>query len=567
MKLIGWGRVYNKFLVISISVSVIPILLLGLFSFVISTRNIVDSYVSIVHDNLITSNNILNILTADIRDKSRQILANEIITNAIQNHDEADGMFLGVQLTRTLDMEIQRILDDNRLHFSVYLFSDNGFRYQYNSDNAVWDRLGDFKVDKWYQETINARGREMFFLYNVMDMMQKDMSNLSTSKLLIDLETGEEFGILVINVRKEYYNKVFPVMTKPGDYVIAEKFNSETRVLNLNNSECHFNEVVIRHMNGNDVRNNIILRFNNTRTGWSLVHVVSRVEVMRNNLLIPIITLIVSLILIFGSILVSIISARAITEPLSKLNTAIVEMEDKGYTTVGSFGDDDVGIIGNRFIEMAQKNVELNSYILDMQALEREAEFNALQAQINPHFLYNTLTTIYWMSKFGKQDDVAQIALDLSSMFKMVLSNHDNMITVSEEIEYIRQYLSILNKRYNDKIQIKWELEDAIYDKYIMKLILQPLVENAIKHGLEPKTGEWKLTITGKLRSDDLIFSIEDNGIGMDIKDSFAYGVGLENVSERISLKHGSPYGLSFESEKNVGTKVTIRIPRNDSGE
>jgi two-component system sensor histidine kinase YesM len=231
---------------------------------------------------------------------------------------------------------------------------------------------------------------------------------------------------------------------------------------------------------------------------------------------------------------------------------------------VENFGDGEVGAIGNRFIEMAQRNNQLNKRIVGLSLLEKEAELKALQAQINPHFLYNSLAAMYWLAKFDKCAEVAQMAESLSDIFKFTLNKGRDMITVAEEIKYIQKYIDIQNIRYNNRIQTFWDIDASLMNQKMLKLILQPLVENAIYHGLEPQLGEWKLNISGHAENGVMLFTVSDNGVGMDVSSSLAHGFGINNVTERIRYKYGGEYGCDFQSSVGNGTTVSVRIPRAD---
>ena len=217
------------------------------------------------------------------------------------------------------------------------------------------------------------------------------------------------------------------------------------------------------------------------------------------------------------------------------------------------------------------------SLVIREQENLKKAELRALQAQINPHFLYNTLDTIIWMAESKKTDQVVKIVTALSSFFRISLSKGMDWITIGEEVERIKSYLTIQKMRYHDILDFKIEVDSNVTENTILKLILQPLVENALYHGIKNKRQGGTISVRARRKGEDeVMLEVEDDGIGFtpqklaqlraelnddsgEIKTESGYGIG--NVNNRIRLYYGKQYGLSVESEYNTGTRVTLVIP------
>lgn len=209
----------------------------------------------------------------------------------------------------------------------------------------------------------------------------------------------------------------------------------------------------------------------------------------------------------------------------------------------------------------------------------REAELELLQAQINPHFLYNTLDTIIWLAESGKQAEVVRMVSSLSDFFRTSLNHGDGMVTLRQEERHMRSYLQIQQVRYQDILEYEIDFPDNLMKAMIPKITLQPLVENALYHGIKNRRGKGKITVSAASVDEDVVISVDDNGIGMSCeklnevlallkkKDDGTEGqpkrdsYGFYNVNERIKLKFGEQYGLSIKSEYGKGTCVSIRIP------
>jgi two-component system sensor histidine kinase YesM len=218
----------------------------------------------------------------------------------------------------------------------------------------------------------------------------------------------------------------------------------------------------------------------------------------------------------------------------------------------------------------------LDSKIKEQENLKK-AELRALQAQINPHFLYNTLDTIIWMAESKKTDEVIKIVSALSDFFRISLSKGMDWITIGEEVERIRSYLTIQKMRYRDILDYKIEVDEDVTQNTILKLLLQPVVENALYHGIKNKRQGGTISVRGSRKGEDeILLEVEDDGIGFtpeklaqlraelddesgDIQLESGFGIG--NVNKRIQLYYGKPYGLTVQSEYTTGTRVTLVIP------
>ena len=210
----------------------------------------------------------------------------------------------------------------------------------------------------------------------------------------------------------------------------------------------------------------------------------------------------------------------------------------------------------------------------------RASELKALQAQINPHFLYNTLDSIKWLAKLNHVPQISVIVTQLGKLLRSSINTDNDLITVEESIVNIQSYLAIQKIRYSDKFETLMEIAPEILQYQIPKLILQPIVENAIIHGLEGKKDKGRLIIRGVLAEDDLIFEVIDNGVGMrpekeaalnageDLRSSlFVHSIGIQNVNRRIKLYYGPDYQVTIQSVLGEGTKVTLRMSITPEGE
>jgi two-component system sensor histidine kinase YesM len=239
---------------------------------------------------------------------------------------------------------------------------------------------------------------------------------------------------------------------------------------------------------------------------------------------------------------------------------------------------DEITELGLSFNSMVGKIRELLDAKVKEQENLKKAELRALQAQVNPHFLYNTLDTIIWMAEANRTAQVVDLVRALSRFFRTTLSKGKDWITVREEIDHVASYLAIQKMRYRDILDYAIDMPDDVYDGRMLKLTLQPLVENALYHGIKNKRSGGSITVRGRaLAGGRLLLEVEDNGIGI-TREKLALlraqldgglgaataseiGYGLNNVNQRIKLYYGQEYGLAIESEHLHGTRVSLLIP------
>ncbi len=270
--------------------------------------------------------------------------------------------------------------------------------------------------------------------------------------------------------------------------------------------------------------------------------------------------------------------SRSIYIPIKRLHDVTKTItKDDLQVLVTRENADEIAELGISFNIMIGKIRELLAAKMKEQESLKKAELRALQAQINPHFLYNTLDTIIWMAEAQQTDQVVELVSALSSFFRISLSKGRDWITIGEEIERTRSYLTIQKMRYRDILDFRIEVDDAVASNTILKLILQPLVENALYHGIKNKRNGGMIQVRARQSGDGQIsLQVEDNGIGFtperlatvqaqlssdsdDIR--LESGFAINNVNRRIQLYYGRQYGLSIESEHHVGTRVTLVIP------
>ena len=275
------------------------------------------------------------------------------------------------------------------------------------------------------------------------------------------------------------------------------------------------------------------------------------------------------------SLILSFLLYRAITRPLNEIVTRMKNIAYGDFSPQGYNVDtrNEVEKVHNNFNWMAKRVAQLMEKNIQVTAQKRDAELKALQSQINPHFLYNTLDAINWMAMLNKQDDISEMIKNLSRFFRYGLSDGKEIITIEEEIKHVEAFLEIEKFRYKNRFKVYFNLDKRLLQHKTLKFILQPFVENAFVHGFKETNGEGIIRIQLFSNEDNIYFEVIDDGVGMEpdlinkVLKEKSEGYGIKNVDERIKLKYGIQYGITIYSRLGEGTNVTIAIPKNPPSE
>lgn len=309
-------------------------------------------------------------------------------------------------------------------------------------------------------------------------------------------------------------------------------------------------------------------------TGWKLVSVVPMKAFTMGMEGTRYLAILLVLLALFAVIILNQLVSAQIAKPLKKLNDSIKEWESGNMEPdiyVG--GSMEVEHLGKTLRSTVEQIQQLMQDIVVEQEEKRKSELDALQSQINPHFLYNTLDSIVWMITGEKYDEAVFMITQLASLFRISLSKGKTIIKLEDEIKHARNYMNIQKVRYKNTFEVDFQIDPEILQCCTVKLILQPILENAIYYGMEYMDGEGEITVTGYRQEQDIYIEIQDNGLGMPEEEAAKLlvegqrerkrgsGVGLINVHSRIALRFGAEYGLIIESYPDEGMLVKIHLP------
>lgn len=408
---------------------------------------------------------------------------------------------------------------------------------------------------------------------------------LTVGKRIISMKNGQNIGFVFINVRESMISDIFPEM-KEGEYqnefmlvdeekrivgyedadILLRPIEEREVVSFLNNSM----ETDILSVAGEDY---LVVKTDIEKLGWTLLSGTSVSELTRGITNTAKLTIFIGLFAaVTATILIAVLSKK-ITRPIHALTVSANHIKRGDFSAVyDTDAQDEVGILAQAFKKMSERIQGLIKAVEEEQEQKRKYEFALIQTQIQPHFLYNTLDLIYIMCESDMAHEGSAVTKALADFYRISLSGGREIITIEEELRHIENYLYIQRARYADIMNFEIDCSPMVMDYKIVKLTLQPLIENAIYHGLKMKDGGGMIQVGGWAEGDDIILSISDNGVGMnpnriqelldEEEDENSGHFGLKSVRRRLQLYYGKAASIEIDSEEGTGTKITVKIPK-----
>lgn len=379
------------------------------------------------------------------------------------------------------------------------------------------------------------------------------------------------FSGLLLNNHSMFPNQYTLIVDRNGDIISTNKKVGHTW---LDEIEDRFRQGIRKFELRWEGKDYYVCGQYNGVTGWKTFSIVSLNDFFpqASELQRAVFTM-VAVAVLLAAVVILLIS-YTFTRPIGKLMTAMKEIEKGDFKIqVVNKSRDEIGRLTESFNFMVSKIDHLVKEVYQEKIAQKNAELEALQAQINPHFLYNTLDSISWMLMDIGADDISDVVVSLGDILKYSIHGKDVLVPLNEEVQYIESYLCIQKNRLEDRLCTSMEIQKETRACMVPKLILQPMVENAILHGIEPMKDGGRVRITAGLEQQNLLITIEDNGPGMAPEEleqcrAAVYSesgatdsIGMRNVHRRLCLHFGKEYGLAIESGHQEGTIVTLRMP------
>ena len=482
--------------------------------------------------------------------------------------------------------QFETILDSRSDIRNVGIISKNG-RMLINNGRKSVNRDLDLNTQEWYTQALDSPEGPMLTSSHVQHIISGERPWVITlSRGIRDRGgSGEKEGVFFIDLNYSAISGLCDqstVGTKGYAFILDARGNivyhpqqqqlyNELQTENINLIMDTEDDTVLTGT-GKDGKLYSISR--SDKTGWTVVDCTSVRELLSKSRQAQSIYVLMAVLLVIVSLLFSRFMARSITLPIQKLRDSMEKVQEGDFSIsdVVVDSDNEIGSLTKSFDVMTHRIQELMEQNVYEQEQKRKSELKALQSQINPHFLYNTLNSIIWMAEGKKNEEVVLMTASLARLLRQSISNEDEVVPIANEVEYARGYLTIQKMRYKDKLEFQIEVEPSILHIPLIKLVLQPIIENAIYHGLKYKESKGLLIIKGFMKDGNAVLQVIDDGVGMD-EETLAHiydrhkvnyhsnGVGVYNVQKRLKLYYGDDYGITYESKKGEGTTATITIP------
>jgi two-component system sensor histidine kinase YesM len=504
---------------------------------------------------------------------------NTISLNLIQNSDviaylsAPDSDTRQQYYARVLSVMNDQVFNKNYV-YSIYIqdLSETGIDNRGAVNLVPGDRLIQAKdlkgKDSWYFDTVFVQGKEVNVISMIRDI--RDIHHIDRSLGVMKI------NLLENSIRELYRTRgqdqsLFYLIDRDKIVLSALSDDEPGRKLGAFSPPPDMDRQAEGYFNANvDGRDYLGVFYRMDAQDWYIIELTPYERISQPGELIKQVTyysIAASLAVCFGFIL---FFGSRVLEPLKQLRILMKHVEREQFQEMKVRGNDEIALLTRSFNRMSQRLNELINEVHVSRIKQKEAELKALEEQINPHFLYNTLDLIYWMSRMEKAFETASMVSALSRLFRIGLNRGSRFTTVGKEIEHIHYYILIQQKRYEEVIEFSVEVEPETLDCKVTKMVLQPVVENAIRHGIEPKGTSGRIDIRVFRDGDDLVYRVRDDGIGADAAAIQALldqpaadhrGLGLKNIHDRLKLNYGARYGVTFDSVPGEGTTVTIRQP------
>jgi len=493
--------------------------------------------------------------------------------------------------SESVGSELTLLYDNNKDNVdNIALFSEDGMLVEAVPAARLKPNL-DVTGEPWFRDALEKTENQHFSLPHVQYIFDNNENQyrwvISLSRA-VELTSGTSTaqGILLVDISYSSLEQLFDGVTAgKGGYVYLISSDGELlyhpKMQLIDSGRMQENNVAAggykdgNHMEEFDGSSRFVTIKSIGYTGWKVVGVTPENVVTLNTIKTRLfIVFIIALILFILALINSYISSR-ITNPIKELEKSVGILEEGNLDVpVYAGGSYEIQHLGKSIGDMAAQIRLLMKDIVTEHEAKRKQEFDTLQSQINPHFLYNTLDIIVWMIENEQKAEAVKAVTALARFFRISLSKGKSIITVRDELEHVRNYLMIQHMRFKNKFTYEIQAEDGVLELASLKLMLQPLVENAIYHGMEFMDGDGEILLKVWKEEGDLYFSVIDNGLGMTeeqvgnlftgashVDSKRGSGIGVKNVNERIKLYFGEKYGLSIESEPDEGTTVKIHLP------
>ncbi|GEN56463.1 sensor histidine kinase YesM [Halolactibacillus alkaliphilus] len=564
-------------------VLIIPTTAISVTTYFLSMHLIEEKISEAFVENLsFISNNIENELT-QWEDLTKYLAANPVVREVLNKDYQSPGDFYVA--VRNVDLELDNYsINTNIFAYisSLVVFNESGNNFLYGDDVSTLN-MKNIKKQPWFEEIKHSDNQLMWLGMHesFADYRIRDKNLLGLVRTIKGRTMQENLGVIYLAFRPQFFSNLFSSIELQNhaqlliiDHANRVVFDSDSSAvggeyagidkIRQNQNTPYFVE------KDEDGKRFLIAQKEIKGFDWMVVEMIPYRSLMKSNQVILWYTLGIFVVSFVIAAIIWYFVSSSIVRPIKKL-THTMKLVEEGNLQVRADieQDDEIGSMNQHFNYMIEKIQTLFRTNMEEQEKKKIAEYKALQAQINPHFLYNTLNTIRWMAIIQKVEPIQEAIEVLGRLLKSKYKSPEQFTTIEEEIAYLKDYIYIEKLRYNNKFDVDYDIQVDLLSSPCIKFLLQPIVENAIFHGIQPKEGPGKIKLSIKKKEDFIIIDVFDDGVGMDAqqieaiekKISNSDGIGIGNVDERLKLTYGEQYGLSIRSEVGKFTQIKMIYP------
>ena len=505
---------------------------------------------------------------------------------------EEPGSVKGFEEDREVKNILRQIVLSKNEISSLCLYTKNQVPFSFDS-GAARAKIEEIIPYKDISEKARkGRGNLVWYL----DIKEDKVKNIYAARTIYDRDSYEEIGMMAIILKKEYLQSVYKDLSKESSNNISILSENNEEIMKSGEDSTlvltSFYNMDIKEGKGYyiDENNKVLVSYLLLENpNWKIIYHIPLKDLYSE---IDNLKKWVILIGFYGCLLLSLLSvltSRDIVKPIKDLVGEMKKMESGGQRKELLIDrGDEIGYMSDTFNRMSSKIDHLVNQIYREELLLKEAEIKALQAQIDPHFLFNTLENINWMAQLNGIVEISETVTALASLMDAKIGRGDKMIPLKEELEYIDNYMTVLKHRYEESLELIKNVNDSLLNMKIPRLLIQPLIENSIKHGVGKTSRKGIIELNIFIISKGIRIEVIDNGLGMtkeqlnklrillkkergslqrNLYEAPEKSIGLDNVNRRVELIYGEKYGIKIESTFDKFTKVIIDIPKGSSGE
>ncbi|WP_053372302.1 cache domain-containing sensor histidine kinase [Paenibacillus sp. FJAT-27812] len=600
---LGGMRMERKLFIVFLLLITLPLSFIGYISYSNYSRSIEEK--TIVYSTKMLENMMIRVddyIEDMVRISSIPAYQNDIKQNLIlsnsyyeqrqtaagDNNQLPDDFDLLLSIQRGIEGNISFINTIKRGANSVYIFDQYGNGYYSTGGGGIRLNVKE-SYEKWRERVDTSGGEAMLF------GTQKYTSNLQSVKYAFTVvrkvidKSLKPLGMIAVDANISVIEDQMSELDKVtnGKSVIIDElgnvvYDSDKQRMATN----ILNDPTVGLATGTkgsfyferDGLNRLYIYTTSPNTNWKVMTSIPVSELTKDAVVIRNVTWIATIVTIIVALFISMVFSFALTNPLRKMMRLMKNVQEGDFNVQFQVKyRDEVGQLGNQFNRMIVRIDHLIQDIYLMETKKKEAELHALQSQINPHFMYNTLESIRMAAELNDDQIAADMIAILGKLLRYSISDLHEEVTLEDEVLHMRNYVEMLNYRYPNRFQLETSISDDLWSYPIIKLVLQPIVENAIYHGMDDNKLLMRIEMSSERTAQGLWLRIKDDGLGMDeetldrlnrslagaeeIVKRKSGGIGLKNVNERIKLHYGNAYGLKVASVRDVGTEVILQLP------